>query len=162
MAEADPRFVEVEEHVAVGAPTERIWALLTDHEHMPHWMPVREVVRRRAGQPEPDGVGAIRTVRGGGLVLDEEIVVFEPASRLVYRLLGGAPVRDHEGEVTLEAAGPETRVRWRVRFRPRVPGTGRLLGWFLRRALADGLAGLRQLAETGQAPRRRGKMRRRV
>jgi uncharacterized protein YndB with AHSA1/START domain len=137
--------VDVEQEIA--APPARVWELIQDHEGMPRWMPVREVVRRSPGSPDPNGVGAVRVLRGFGLVMVERVTVFEPPERLEYVLTEGAPIRDHRGEVTVSAAGAGTRVRWAVRFEPLIPGTGWLLRLALARGLRQGLAALRHLAE---------------
>jgi uncharacterized protein YndB with AHSA1/START domain len=138
---------EIEVSRTIAAPPERIWPLLADHEGMKKWAPVREVIRRRPGAPEPDGVGAVRTVRAFGMVVDERITAFEPGVRLGYTLVEGAPLRDHTGEIVLEPGAGGTRVAWRVRFRPLVPGTGWLLARVLRRGLERSLEGLRRRAE---------------
>ena len=61
------RRIELKQHIA--APPARVWPALSDHEALPRWMPVREVVRRRSGAREPDGVGAaaefLKQTRGG-------------------------------------------------------------------------------------------------
>lgn len=138
--------IELEAHFR--ATPEAIWPLLADHERMVEWLPVREVVRRRAGHPDPNGVGAVRTIRGGVLVVEEQIVDFKPNERLEYVLIRGAPVRDQRGEVALARDGEWTRVRWSVCFRPLVPGTGWLIALLLRHALERGFDGLRRLVES--------------
>lgn len=139
--------IELEQRIA--ASPQAVWAILADHEGMPRWMPVREVVRRSAGAPDPDGVGAVRTVRTSGLVFDERVTAFEPAARLEYELTAGAPIRDHAGAVTLVPSDGGTLVRWTVRFRPLLPGTGWLLRRSVARMLQRGLEGLRRRAEAG-------------
>jgi len=139
--------IEVER--LVPAPRDKVWAIVSDHEGMRKWMPVREVVRRRPGSPDPNGVGAVRTIRGMGLVLEERITAFEPDERLEYVLTEGAPIRDHVGEVRLSSEGEGTRVRWTVRFEPIVPGTGWLLRAALKRGLEQGLDGLVKRAASG-------------
>jgi uncharacterized membrane protein len=139
--------IEVERSVRIAAPSRRVWELLADHEGMPAWMPVREVVRRRPGRPEANGVGARRVVRASGLAIEERITAFEPERRLVYEVVEGAPVRDHRGEVLLEPDGDATRVRWRVSLRPLVPGTGWLLRRIVGRLVGRGLEGLARRAE---------------
>ena len=140
------RLREVRAEALVAAPRDAVWRILSDHEGMPRWMPVREVVRRRDGVPEPDGIGAIRTVKSAGLAFDEEIVDAKPGERLEYRVIAGAPLRDHRGVVRLSAEGAGTRVVWTVRFRPWIPGTGPLLARHVRRLVEAGLAGLSRLA----------------
>lgn len=131
----------------IAASPETIWALLADHEGMKRWAPVREVVRRRPGSPDPNGVGAIRTVRAFGIVVDERITDFDPGTRLGYTLVGGAPLRDHSAQVTLSPDAGGTRVVWDVRFRALVPGTGWLLETAIRRGLERLLGALRTRAE---------------
>jgi len=140
------RRIELEQYIA--APPSRIWPALSEHEAMPRWLPVREVVRRRAGSPEPNGVGAVRTIRGMGLVVEEQITGWKPGERFEYVLTEGAPLRDHVGEMVLEPAEGGTLVRWSVRFRPLIPGTGAFLERMVRAGLALGLVRLKRLIES--------------
>ena len=143
------RRIELEQYIA--APPSRIWPALSEHEAMPRWLPVREVVRRRAGSPEPNGVGAVRTIRGMGLVVEEQITGWKPGERFEYVLTEGAPLRDHVGEMVLEPAEGGTLVRWSVRFRPLIPGTGAFLERMVRAGLALGLVRLKRLIESGES-----------
>jgi len=133
---------EVEVDAWLAAEPMAVWRLLADHERMPKWMPVREVVRRRAGERDPDGLGAVRTVKAAGLVFDEEITGFKPGERLEYRLTAGAPLREHRGVVRLAAEAGGTRLRWTVGFRPWIPGTGWLLERQVRALLEGAVHGL--------------------
>ena len=132
--------IELSRHVP--APPARVFALYTDHVGWEKWAGVKEVVLRQQGDPPPNGLGAIRVIRARGMAIEEEITGFEPPTRMTYRLVAGAPVRDHEGVVTFAADGSGTRVSWTVRFRPAVPGTGWLLRALLERGLRDVLARL--------------------
>ena len=128
----------------VAAAPEKVFAFYTDHEGWTRWAGVREVVLRQKGDPPPNGLGAIRVIRARGMAFEEEITAFEPPRRMGYRLVAGAPVRDHSGEVRFEPDGAGTRVTWTIRFRPLVPGTG----WLLRRVLEREVRGvLAALAE---------------
>jgi uncharacterized protein YndB with AHSA1/START domain len=125
--------IELTQHVA--AAPERVFAFYTDHVGWERWAGVREVVLRQQGDPPPNGLGAIRVIRARGMAIEEEVTGFDPPGRMTYRLVAGAPVRDHEGIVRFEPEAGGTRVTWSVRFRPLVPGTG----WLLRRVLESGL-----------------------
>jgi hypothetical protein len=114
-------------------------------------MPVREVVRRRSGFPEPNGVGAVRTIRGLGLVIEEQITGWKSGERFEYVLTEGAPLRDHIAEMVLEPAEGGTVVRWCVRFRPLIPGTGAFIERLVRVGLAQGLVRLKRLIEIGES-----------
>ena len=145
--------------IRIAARPEAVWPIVAHHERMPEWMPAREVVRRRPGSAEPNGVGAVRTVRLSGVVVDERITAFKPAERLEYVGVAGAPLRQHRGEVTLTATGEGTHVRWSVSFRPLIPGTGWLLRAALQRLLTHSLEGLKRRAESGSGTKLRGKLR---
>lgn len=125
--------IEISEHVPASPAA--VFARYTDHERWVDWAGVKEVVLRQQGHPAPNGLGAIRVIRQAGMAIEEEITAFDPPKRMAYRLVAGAPVRDHSGEVRFEADGAGTRVTWKVSFRPLIPGTG----WLLRRALERGL-----------------------
>ena len=138
--------IELTQHVA--AAPEKVFAFYVDHVGWERWAGVKEVVLRQTGDPPPNGLGAIRVIRARGMAFEEEITAFEPPRRMGYRLVAGAPVRDHAGEVRFDPDAAGTRVTWTIRFRPLVPGTG----WILRRVLERELRGvLAALAEN--APR---------
>ncbi len=125
--------IEVSAHIP--ASPQAVFARYTDHERWVDWAGVKEVVLRQQGTPPPNGLGAIRVIRQAGMAIEEEITAFDPPKRMAYRLVAGAPVRDHSGEVLFDADGAGTRVTWKVRCRPLIPGTG----WLIRRALESGL-----------------------
>ena len=86
-------MLRIEVEARFAAPPAAVWGWFANHDDMADWFPVREVVRRRRGFSDPDGVGAVRTLRGFGLVFEERITDFKPDERLEYELLAGAPVR---------------------------------------------------------------------
>lgn len=108
----------------VSAPPETVFDVLTDHRRYAEITPVRKSVLEREGEPDPNGVGAIRVLSSVGPPLREEVIAFEPPSRFSYKLLSGAPVRDHVGTVLLEPAGAGTRVTYALRTTPTVPVVG--------------------------------------
>jgi hypothetical protein len=112
----------VEMKIPVRAPASVIWGALADTRRWPTWSPNDAASLEREGVSDPDGVGAIRVLRTGRITVREEIMVFEPERREVYRLLSGLPVRDYEGEVVLSpSAGNEgvTDLVWRARWKPK-------------------------------------------
>ena len=136
--------MQIELTQSVPAAPETVFALYTDHVGWERWADVKEVVLRQKGDPPPNGLGAIRVIRARGMAFEEEITAFEPPRRMGYRLVAGAPIRDHSGEVRFEPEAAGTRVTWTIRFRPLVPGTG----WLLRRVLEREIRGvLAALAE---------------
>lgn len=123
--------MEIEVSAVIPAPPARTFEVYTDHEGWMRWAGVKEVVLRQQGHPAPNGLGAIRVIRQSGMAIEEEVTGFEPGKRMTYRLVAGAPLRDHSGEVRFDPDGAGTRVTWKVRCRPLIPGTG----WLIRRAL---------------------------
>jgi len=134
------RHIEVTQHSA-AAPTS-LFALLINGETWPRWSPIEAFELERAGDPPPEGVGAIRAFRRGRTIGRDEIVEVVPDRRLGYRSLSGLPVRDYRAHVDLEPDGDGTTIRWQASFAPKVPGTGWLLERGLRRFLCECAAGV--------------------
>lgn len=111
----------------VDAPPEVVFDVLTDHRRYAEITPLRRSVLEREGTPPPNGVGAIRAVSAIGPPLREEVVVYEPPSRFSYKVLSGAPIRDHLGTVLLEPAGDGTRLVYAVKMTPTLPIAGGLV-----------------------------------
>ncbi|MBW8486958.1 SRPBCC family protein [Actinomadura parmotrematis] len=99
--------------------------------------------RERAGDTDPDGVGAIRRI----FPAREQVVAYEPPVRYSYVALAGLPVRDYRADVELEPRGDATLLTWRGRFEPRIPGTGGALTFFLNRMLHSFATGIARHAE---------------
>ena len=93
----------------VAAPPEVVFDVLTDHRGYAEITPVRKVELEREGEPAPNGVGAIRVLHSVGPPLREEVIGFERPGRFSYRMLSGAPVRDHVGTVSLSPRAPGPR-----------------------------------------------------
>jgi uncharacterized protein YndB with AHSA1/START domain len=108
----------------VNAPPEVLFDVLTDHRRYAEITPLRKSALEREGEATPNGVGAIRVLSSVGPPLREEVIAFEPSSRFSYKLLSGAPVRDHVGTVLLEPAGAGTKVTYALRTTPTIPVVG--------------------------------------
>ena len=108
----------------VKAPPETVFDVLTDHRRYAEITPMRKSELEREGEPAPNGVGAVRILSSIGPPLREEVIAFESPSRFSYKLLSGAPVRDHVGTVSLEPSGSGTKVTYAVRTTPTVPVVG--------------------------------------
>jgi hypothetical protein len=133
--------IEVTKHSA--ARPDAVFALLVDGGTWPHWSPIESFELERAGEPPPEGVGAIRVFRRGRTTGRDQIVEIVPDRRFAYVSLSGLPVRDYRAHVDLEPDDDGTTIRWQASFAPKVAGTGWLLERGLRRFLdqcAQGLA----------------------
>lgn len=133
--------VEVSRHF--DARPAAVWEVYTDHARWQEWAGVGRSRLVRAGSPDPNGCGALRAVGPPGLAAREEVLEFEPPERMTYRLIGGGlPLRNHRGEVCFAPEGDGTRVTWRCRFEPRIPGTGALLRHLITAVFRRALEGL--------------------
>ena len=138
-------MIEVQERSA--APPERVWELLADAASWSTWTRMSDTSLEREGEPNPDGVGAIRRFRTGPLTSREEVVTFEPSHLLVYRLLSGLPLDDYEARVELSADGEGTRITWSSRSQARYPGTAAALRLLLSSVIRDIATRLARAAE---------------
>ncbi len=111
----------------VGAPPEVVFDVLTDHRGYAEITALRKSVLEREGVPAPNGVGAIRAVSAIGPPLREEVIAYERPARFSYKVLSGAPIRDHLGTVSLEPNGDGTRIVYAVKMIPTIPLIGGLV-----------------------------------
>jgi len=81
------------------------WTVVSDPAAMPKWTPYRRVDLEVWGDADPNGVGAVRALRGFGPTVRERIVRFEPPHRLSYQLVSGLPFRDYSGDIVVERDG---------------------------------------------------------
>lgn len=121
-------MITVEESLHTTATPERMWDVLTTHEQMPAWFrPVRKVVLDPPGTDDRNGLGAVRHIHALGPVVVEEVIEWEPPHRYVYTLLRGAPIRNHRGEVTVDATPKGAIATWTIQCEPVIPGSGIVL-----------------------------------
>jgi Polyketide cyclase / dehydrase and lipid transport len=132
------------------APPEVVFRLLADGSTWPVWSPIESFELERAGDPPPEGPGAIRVFRRGRTTGRDQIVEVVPGRRLGYVSLSGVPVRDYQAAIDLEPVGEGTAIRWQASFSPKIVGTGWLLERGLRRFLERCALGLAEHA--GGAP----------
>ena len=108
-----------------AAPPEAVFEAFTNHRAYPGYTPFRKAELEKEGEPAPNGVGAIRVLHAVGPALREEVVEYDAPTRFVYRLLSGAPLRDHVGTVLIEPTEvdgrPGSRVVYAVDTTPTVP-----------------------------------------
>jgi uncharacterized protein YndB with AHSA1/START domain len=110
------------------APIDTVFDAMTDHRGIADygWLCRRSTLDRE-GTPAPNGVGAIRRVVAIGPPFVEEIIEYQRPTRYAYKMLSGAPTRDHVGTVELREAGTGTAVSWHLRSTLKIPGVDRLM-----------------------------------
>ena len=131
----------------VAAPPEAVFDVLVDHRGYADITPMRRSELEREGEPAPNGVGAIRVLHSVGPPLREEVLAYQPPSRFSYRLLSGAPVRDHVGTVQLTPQGEGTKVTYAVRTMPTLPLGGAVVVAVVKLAVKRLLNGIAAEAE---------------
>jgi hypothetical protein len=110
------------------APIDRVFDVMTDHRGIADyvWLCRRSILDRE-GTPAPNGVGAIRRLVAIGPPFVEEIIEYQRPTRYAYKMLSGAPTRDHIGTIELREAGTGTAVSWHLRSTLKIPGVDRLM-----------------------------------
>jgi uncharacterized protein YndB with AHSA1/START domain len=123
------------------APPDRVFAYLSEHEHLGAMFGMT-VTRLRDGEGgERNGVGSVRRLKLGPLPAFEETVTeFVPGELIRYRITKGSPLRDHSGEMRFSPSGTGTRLYYEIAFGAVVPGLDRVVAASLRRSVAKGLA----------------------
>ena len=118
----------------IAAPPDVTWQVISDHEAMSGWAGIGPVRRIVDGETDPNGRGAQRALNIGGKII-EQVIADNPPDSYRYRIIKGSPFVCHQGELLLRPRGDGTAVTWKIRFRPRIPGTGRLIAAGFSRAL---------------------------
>jgi uncharacterized protein YndB with AHSA1/START domain len=131
----------------VAAPAEIVFEVLTEHHLYAEITPMRRSVLEREGEPAPNGIGAIRVLTSAGPPLREEVIAYEPPTRFSYKLLSGAPVRDHVGTVELTPQDGGTKVVYAVRTTPTLPLVGGAVVGVVKLGIKQLLAGIASESE---------------
>lgn len=134
------------------ADADTVYALLRDGASWPRWSPLGSFELVREGDDEPEGLGAIRLFRTGGLRSYEEIVALEPGRRFGYALDHGLPLRDYVAYVDLSPVDGGTEIHWHSTFTAKISGTGWFYRRFLGRFIGRVVAGLVDAAGVRAAP----------
>ena len=140
-----------------AASPREVFDVLSDATTWSSWAG-RAVTRsswERPGDTEPFGVGAIRRIGSRALSTREQITEFDRPHYLAYTIVSWQPVRDYRAIVSLDPEPGGTRITWAGAFEPLVPGTGRLMAWFLTRligGMATGLARHAEVARQAETP----------
>ena len=108
-------------HRSVAAPMDVVFDVVSDHRGYVDVSVFRSATLEREGDPEPDGVGAIRALKVIGPTMREQVTAFERPSLLEYKALSGVPARSHTGTVKLGVEGRGTSLSYRVDSVPKIP-----------------------------------------
>jgi uncharacterized protein YndB with AHSA1/START domain len=132
------------------APIEIVFDAMTDHRAIANYVwACRRSTLDREGTPAPNGVGAIRRLNVVGPPFVEEIIEYQRPTRYAYKLLSGAPTRDHVGTIDLREAGTGTVVSWHLRSTLKVRGLDWLMVPVFKKVIDELLKGGITAAEGG-------------
>jgi len=131
----------------IAAPPEIVFAVLTDHGHYSELTPLRKSELEREGNPDPNGMGAIRRLTAVGPPMREEVIAFEAPKRFSYTVLSGLPVRDHVGTVELSEQGGGTKMVYAVRTQPTLPVGGFAVVAAIKQAIKGLIGGVAKESE---------------
>jgi uncharacterized protein YndB with AHSA1/START domain len=139
---------EIDLRFSFAAPRERVFDVVGDHERFLANARTRTTVTR-AGSPDPNGRGCLRTVETAPRIrFVEEITSWEPPSSLEYVIRESSlPLRHHGGRITFTEERGGTVVSWTSRFEIEVPVVGRLLEKVAKTALERAFGGFLRAAK---------------
>ncbi len=132
---------------SIAAPIDVVFDVLADHQGQADRTLLRSSTLERAGDPPPNGVGAIRRLSLIGPPIREQVTVFEPPHRFAYKMLSGVPVQSHIGTVELAQQGAGTLLIWRIDSVPKFPLPAAVWSALVRPVIKILLTGVRQKAE---------------
>jgi uncharacterized protein YndB with AHSA1/START domain len=138
----------------VAAPPEVVFDVLTDHRRYTEITPLRRAELEREGEPEPNGLGAIRVLGVAGPPMREEVIAYERPYRFAYTILSGLPVRDHVGTVELSPSDGGTKVVYAIHTTPTVPLGGFAVVATLKQGIKTLLGGVAKESERRAADAR--------
>ncbi len=143
------RRQEIDVKATTTASAHAVYALLADGASWPTWSPLGSFDLVRPSDDGGEGVGAVRLFRTGRVRSRERIVELIPDQRLSYVLEAGLPLRDYRADVDLRPLADGTEIHWRSTFDAKLPGSGPLYRWQLRRFIRRTVDGLAEHARTG-------------
>jgi polyketide cyclase/dehydrase/lipid transport protein len=131
----------------INAPADRVFDVLTDHRNYASITPMRVSTLEKEGEPDPNGVGAVRKLGLAGPPIVEEVVGYEKPTFFSYKVLSGLPVKEQLGEVRLRDVGGRTELSYTVSFTSKLPRTEPVLGVVQRQAIGALVRGIAKSVE---------------
>jgi len=86
------------------------------------------------------GAGSIRKITSMGFITFEEtIVVFEPSSRIEYKITKGGPLKNHYGVMKFEDRNGQCHLDYQISFESKIPSPDFLLNLMVEKPLREGI-----------------------
>ena len=116
---AEAPEMSIEHSIVINAPAEAVWAVVSDFNGLPRWLPV--IVESRLILGKNREVGAIRELtRANGTKVQEKLISYEPWNMsLGYTYIGGqVGATDYFPTITVTEDGSgKSKVVWKARFK---------------------------------------------
>ena len=153
-----PDAFEIRREAVIGAPPERVFALINDFANWPKWSPWQDLdpnMRQTLSGP-PSGVGAVSNWEGNSKVGAgrTEITEVLPPSNIKMQLSMFRPMKaENQVEYMLSPVSGGTRVTWAMRGTNNI--VGKIFSIFvdcdkmIGKDFEKGLANLKKLVESG-------------
>lgn len=122
-----------------GLSLPALFETLADHNNLGKVFgaPVRRI---RDGQDSPNGVGSVRRIGAGPVVIEETVTALAQDESIDYRITrGGFPLKNHSGHIQFAQAPGGGRVEWTIEFDSALPLAGSIAGFALKQAISRGL-----------------------
>lgn len=110
----------------IDLPAKKVWDILSDFTRSP--VPKFTVEVEEEGDSESNGIGTVRIITIGKKQFRERLESVNPPYYFTYRLLSGAPVKEYIGTVDVKSHEGTTLISWKVKFTPKILGTGWIIG----------------------------------
>lgn len=97
-------------------PAADVFRVLSDHNRLSRVLgiPVKRVVN---GRGDINGEGSVRRMGLWPLTVEETVYTVVPNQSIHYRISkGGAPLRNHTGDLSFSSTGRGSRVNWTICF----------------------------------------------
>jgi uncharacterized protein YndB with AHSA1/START domain len=124
----------------LDAPPEAVFEIVADHARYDRFDGIRRSELVERGEPDPNGLGAVRWLWLGPLRFEEEVTAFDPPRRLDYliRHIKTLPFRHQGGSIRLEPDGTGTNALWTSSFEIPIPVVGAAMDGVFKRQLERG------------------------
>ncbi len=134
------RSIRVERRL--DPPPEAVFEIVADHARYDRFDGIRRSELVEPGDPDPNGLGAVRWLWLGPLRFEEEVTAFDPPRRFDYliRHVKTLPLRHEGGSIRLEPDGTGTNAVWTSSFEIPIPVIGGAIDRIFKRQLERGFA----------------------
>jgi len=113
-------------------PSDQVWAIVSDFTRPPS--PDISIDVEEKGNPDANGIGAIRNINIRGAKARERLESVDPPNSFTYSMLSGAPVKECLGNVNVLAQNGTTLINWDVKLIPKISGIGWIIAIVIRKA----------------------------